>query len=119
MQAGKRPREYRLVELTGDSGHPGDLQGAEWQRGPPPEKTALVVRVPNLDSCKQVTEREVGFVLLPFVSHLPIFVSFMFHTEPGQATIYSFGPGLENHEINPGILGQNSTPAFLFNGRDC
>lgn len=80
-------------------------------------KDCFVVRVPNLDSCKQVTEREVDFVLLPFVFHLPIFVFFMFHMEPGQVTIYSFGLGRE--KINPGILGQNSTPAFLSNGCAC
>lgn len=79
----------------------------------------VVVRVPNLDSCKQVTEREVDFVLSPFVFHLPIFVLFfMFRMEPGQVTIYSFGLGLE--KINPGIFwGQNSTPAFLSNGCAC
>lgn len=81
-------------------------------------KDCFVVRVPNLDSCKQVTEREVDFVLLPFVFHLPIFVFFfMFHMEPGQVSIYSFGLGLE--KINPGILGHNSTPAFLSNGCAC
>lgn len=93
------------------------MQSAEWQRVPPLEKTALLCECQTLDSCKQVTEREVDFVLLPFVFHLPIFVFFMFHMEPGQVTIYSFGLGLE--KINPGILGQNSTPAFLSNGCAC
>lgn len=64
------------------------------------KRLRFVVRVPNLDSCKQVTEREDDFVLLPFVFHLPIFVFFfMFHMEPGQVTIYSFGLGLEKKSI--------------------
>lgn len=53
------------------------MPGAEWQRVPP-LKRLLCGRVPNLSICKQVTGREVDFVLLPFVFHLTIFVFLCF-----------------------------------------
>lgn len=90
------------------------------KRVPPLEKTALLCKCQTSTAVSKRPKEKLTLYFYPLFSIYPfLFVFFMFHMEPGQVTIYSFGLALENHEINPGILGQNSTPAFLSNGRAC